>query len=125
MIRRRASVVRSRGENHRRLSPPPGRERALLQKEQQPRDFSLHPGKQLLIIVRQRRDTPHPVAGLRRLDQHGIAFVVGAQHELSEELHLPAVAAFRLGLVAAGGRKVLDPFGILAAVEKHLVHADQ
>ena len=96
-----------------------------MQKEQQPRDFSLHPGKQLLVVVRQRRDTPHPVASLRRLDQHGIALVVGAEDELAEKLHLPAVAAFRLSLVAAGGRKVLDPFGILAAVEKHLVHADQ
>ena len=47
------------------------------------------------------------------------------QRILAEKLHLPAVAAFRLSLVAAGGRKVLDPFGILAAVEKHLVHADQ
>ena len=96
-----------------------------MQKEQQSRDFSLHPGKQLLIIVRQRRDTPHPVAGFRRLDQHGIAFVVGAQHELSEELHLPAVAPLCLGLVAAGRREVLDPFGVFAAVEQYLVHTDQ
>lgn len=97
MIRRRASVARSRGENHRRALLP-GQERALLQKEQQSRDFSLHPGKQLLVVVRQRRDTPHPVASLRRLDQHGIALVVGAQHELPEELHLPAVAPFASAL---------------------------
>ena len=103
----------------------PGRERASLQKEQQPRDFGLHPGEQLLVVVRQRRDTPHPVAGLRRLDQHGIALVVGAQHELPEELHLPAIASLCLGLVAAGRREVLDPFGVFAAVEQHLIHTDQ
>ena len=113
----------SRGEPQAALLA--GRERASLQKEQQPRDFSLHPGKQLLVVVRQRRDTPHPVASLRRLDQHGIALVVGAQHELPEELHLPAVAPLCLGLVAAGRREVLDPFGVFAAVEQHLIHADQ
>ena len=43
----------SRGEPQAALLA--GRERASLQKEQQPRDFSLHPGKQLLVVVRQRR----------------------------------------------------------------------
>lgn len=97
----------------------------MLQVEEQPRYLGLHFDQQVLVVIRERRHAPHPVTGFRRLDQDGIALVVGAEDELAEKLHLPAVAAFRLGLVAAGGRKVLDPFGILAAVEKHLVHADQ
>ena len=54
--------------------------------------------------MQERRHAPHPVAGFRRLDQDGIALVVGAEDELAEKLHLPAVAAFRFSLVAACGR---------------------
>ena len=60
---------------------------------------------------------PHPVAGFARFDQHGISLVVGAQYELTEKLDLTPVFSFCFRLVTAGCRKVLDAFGVFAAVQ--------
>ena len=97
----------------------------MKQEEQESRQLAPHIGKQVLIVMRQRRHTPHPIACFSGFDQNGVALVVGTKNKLAEELHLPTVAPFCFGLVAPCGRKVLDPFGIFPTVQQYLVHADQ
>lgn len=76
------------------------------------------------VVGGEPRNLPHPVACLAGVNDHGKILVVGAQHELGEETHLLAVAPFGLHLVVIGGAEVFQTLGVLALVEKHLVHYD-
>ncbi len=76
------------------------------------------------VIVLQPFNLPDPIARFAGIDDNRQILVVGAKHELCEETHLLAVLTFRLHLVAVGGGKFFQPFGVLALVEQHLIDHD-
>ena len=67
-------------------------------------------------------DLPRPETGLLAVNDDGERLVVGTEYEFGEEFDLLSIFSLCFHLVAQCRAEVLQAFGILPAIQKHLVN---